>query len=251
VAISASALAFSDDEHDALRRVNRHPRPVIALPDPISDVSDRGFLANLPADLVAELTRSASLVHYRRGSLITPTHRGPWATIVVGGLLRQYISARGGRQVTVRYVRAGDLVGSGDTADGSLGLEVEAVEPSAVLHLDVAQIERSPEFSLALSGELTSRLDHVYRALAGVAFGTVRSRVARDLLERAGTASALLPGAWVRVTQQALADATGSAREVVSRALRELRLLGIVETDRSRVTILRVDALIREAGIGL
>jgi CRP/FNR family transcriptional regulator len=52
----------------------------------------------------------------------------------------------------------------------------------------------------------------------------------------------------VRVTHQALADATGSVREVVARALRDLRLNGVVQTDRSGITILKVDALIQEAG---
>ncbi len=55
----------------------------------------------------------------------------------------------------------------------------------------------------------------------------------------------------MRVTQQALADATGSVREVVARALRELRLLGVIETSVSGVTILRVDALISEASSSL
>jgi len=55
----------------------------------------------------------------------------------------------------------------------------------------------------------------------------------------------------LRVTQQALADATGSVREVVVRALRELRLLGVIETNGSLITILRVNRLIDEAGNGL
>jgi len=54
----------------------------------------------------------------------------------------------------------------------------------------------------------------------------------------------------VRVTQQALADATGSVREVVARALRELRLQGVIESNPSGVTILRVEALVAEAGGG-
>jgi CRP/FNR family transcriptional regulator, cyclic AMP receptor protein len=125
------------------------------------------------------------------------------------------------------------------------------VESAHLLHVDVARLERTvqlePELSMALVEELSSRLSHAYRTLAGNTFATVRSRVARDLLERFG-AGAPLPGVQVRVTQQALADATGSVREVITRALRELRFQGLIQTDQSWITILDLDGLVREAG---
>jgi CRP/FNR family transcriptional regulator, cyclic AMP receptor protein len=224
-------------------------------PDPLWAVSGHGFFASLTTDLATELMSTASLVHHRRGSSLVPTSDAPWAAVVVSGMLRQYLPAGGGRQVTIRYVRAGELVGSRDTGTRRLGAEVEAVVPSDVLHLDVARIERAasytPQVAAVLANELTNRLAHVYQVLAGTAFGTVRSRVARDLLERSGIAPAPRPGTRVRVTQQALADATGSVREVVARALKELRLLGVIETYRSHVTIVRVDRLINEARSGL
>jgi CRP/FNR family transcriptional regulator len=221
------------------------------LPEPLSTVAGTGFLATLPTDLASEIIRSAQLVHYPRGTARGPTSDGPWAAVVVTGVLRQYLPARDGRQVTIRYIRAGDLVGSPDTGSNWLKPQIEAVEPSALLHLDTTRIERvarhRPELSRALNDELTSHLVQVYGALASTAFTTVRSRVARDLLERA-RAQRPRTGAKVRVTQQALADATGSVREVVARALRDLRLRGVVETSPSGVTILSVDGLIAEAG---
>jgi CRP/FNR family transcriptional regulator, cyclic AMP receptor protein len=145
----------------------------------------------------------------------------------------------------------GDLVGSPILDRALLRAEIEAVEPSDLLHLDVAQLERTarlePELSLALVEEVTNHLQHAYRVLAGTAFATVRSRVARDLLERTGRIESPGSCTHVRVTQQALADATGSVREVVARALRELRLQGLIETGPSRITILQRGALIREA----
>jgi CRP/FNR family transcriptional regulator, cyclic AMP receptor protein len=255
LSVSAPARLFTDEEHIALRYVSRQSRTLSSLPNLLSALSDKGFLATITTDLAAELIGSGSLVHHRRGSGLVPKYDAPWAAVVVSGVLRLYLPAPGGRQVTIRYVRAGDLVGSMDTGSSQLRPEVEAIEPTAVLHLDVARIERPAwhklEFSLALTSELTNRLVHVYRVLASTAFGTVRSRVARDLLERAGIEQAPRTVAQVRVTQQALADATGSVREVVARALRELRLLGVIESDGSRVTILRVDRLIDEASIGM
>jgi CRP/FNR family transcriptional regulator, cyclic AMP receptor protein len=210
-----------------------------------------GFLGGLSPQLADYLVRSAPLVRYRAGSMRTAERDAPWAAIVGAGVVRVYLPTPGGRQVTIRYARAGDLVRS-SPAGARLGtIEIEAVEAADLLLLDVARLERTarlePELSIALVGELDSRLRHAYRTLAGNTFATVRSRVARDLLERFGT-GAPLPGVQVRVTQQALADATGSVREVVTRALRELRAQGLIRTDQSWITILDLDGLIREAG---
>ena len=51
-----------------------------------------------------------------------------------------------------------------------------------------------------------------------------------------------------RVSQQELADAVGSVREVVARALRDLRAAGIVATAADRVVILDPARLYGETG---
>jgi CRP/FNR family transcriptional regulator len=220
--------------------------------DQLAAARRNGFLARLSPELASELTRSAPLVRYPAGSVSAPTRGKPWAAVVVSGVVRHYLSTGDGRQVTLRYAIAGDLVG-GPTMGGPLARsEIEAVEPADLLHLDVARLEgaarEEQELSLALVEELTNRLHHAYQVLASTAFATVRARVARDLLERAGRAADSRPSTHVRVTQQSLADATGSVREVVARALRELRLQGAIETGQSGITILEFDALVREAG---
>ena len=174
---------------------------------------------------------------------------------MVSGVVRQYLPMQDGRQVTVGYAEAGDLVGGPYRGSRRLRPEIEAIEPAYLLHLDAALLERTaqrePDLSMALAEEVTNRLVDAYRTLVSTAFATVRSRVARDLLERAGRTGRTRKSDHLRVTQQALADATGSVREVVARALRELRQQGAIETDQAGVTILNVDALIAEAGHSL
>ena len=103
---------------------------------------------------------------------------------------------------------------------------------------------------MAIVEEVSQQLRRAYLALAGNTFATIRTRVARDLLERAFAAEGQPPRAHLRVTQQGLADATGSVREVVTRALRELRLVGLIQTDQSWITILDLEGLVRAAGQG-
>ena len=127
----------------------------------------------------------------------------------------------------------------------------QAIQPSVLLHLDAERVrslsQRRPELSQALIDELVSRLRSAFRALAASAFMPVRARVARDLLERAKMSGPVVAGLHLAVTQQSLADATGSVREVVARALRELRREGAIATADDGITVVDPDALTRLA----
>ena len=61
----------------------------------------------------------------------------------------------------------------------------------------------------------------------------------------------LVAGLHLAVTQQSLADATGSVREVVARALRELRQEGAVATADDGITVLDPDVLSRLAALSV
>ena len=52
----------------------------------------------------------------------------------------------------------------------------------------------------------------------------------------------------VQVSQQDLANAVGTVREVVVRVLRELRQDGLVRTERDRIVLLEPTRLIQEQG---
>jgi CRP/FNR family cyclic AMP-dependent transcriptional regulator len=97
---------------------------------------------------------------------------------------------------------------------------------------------------------LTRVLFHLERVLAGNVFGSVRQRLIRHLLDLAGeTASAGgNPSLVARVSQQQLADAIGSVREVVARVLRELRSEGLVETGPGGIRLCDPAALEAEIG---
>jgi CRP-like cAMP-binding protein len=97
--------------------------------------------------------------------------------------------------------------------------------------------------------ELSARVLGFLAEIPGSAFTSVRQRVARHLLDLADGANddggqSTLPAAWpgarelaVRTTQQELAEAVGSVREVVVRILRDLREAGVVRTERDRIVV--------------
>ena len=83
------------------------------------------------------------------------------------------------------------------------------------------------------------------RLLAGTAFGSMRQRTAMHLLN---LGVARPDGALVApVAQQALADAVGTTRETVARALGELRSVGSVATVRGGVLLRDPERLAAEA----
>ena len=213
-------------------------------------VAERGFLARLSYELINELIQSSRSASYPTGLIIeTPTRAG--LALIVSGALRYYLPAANGRQVTVGYLGPGNVLGSVQN-ESTPGLGIQVIAATILWHLQAdrvhALIERRPEFIQALLDEATHGLRHSFRVLAASAFTTVRARVARDIVERASLSEPLHAGSHLIVTHQSLADATGSVREVVARALHNLEHEGIIATGRTSVTVLDADALMHLAG---
>ncbi len=71
----------------------------------------KSILAALPPTLRDTLTRNAIPVDLPAGSTLYYEADEPRCGLVIAGLLRMYMTAPDGRQITVRYARTGELVG--------------------------------------------------------------------------------------------------------------------------------------------
>jgi CRP/FNR family transcriptional regulator, cyclic AMP receptor protein len=214
----------------------------------------RSFLAELPTELAAELRVQGERADYPAGTTVYRAGDDPQAALVVRGLIRVYLSSPGGRQVTVRYARPGDVLGIAVLVGGPASTSVQTVEPSSVFRISArtltAAARHDPRVSWAIAEELNRRLYEVLEQTAVNAFGSVRQRVAAHLLDLASDRQRPGGRLVVRVSQQELADAAGSVREVVARALRDLRVAGIVATAADSVVILDPARLYAES-VGL
>src|SRR3989442_15866708 len=103
----------------------------------LADIPSSGFIARLSTGIAAELIEGAPSVYYPAGSIIFSPHDGTPAALVVSGLLRYYMAGSDGRELTIRYVGPGDLVGTLITERSHLNTRAQALQPSGVLHLDV------------------------------------------------------------------------------------------------------------------
>ena len=219
----------------------------------LDGVAGQGFLGRLAPDVVQDLIRSSRSASYPGGTILSPSRDGTGPAVVVSGRLRYFLSAPDGRELTLRYLAPGDLVGTVIRDQSRAATRVEVLSDAVLLHLDEVHMRslaaRRPELAEALLGEVTARLRAAYARLAARAFSDVRSRVARDLIERAEMCGPVQPGAHVNVTQQSLADATGTVREVVARAVREMRREGLVASNGEGITVLDPERLTRVAGL--
>ncbi len=223
----------------------------------MSDVADAigaSNLGRLPAEIIGRLLAEARRVTVPAGA--TVHHAGeaqPHLELVVAGLVRVYVSAAGGRTMTVRYCRRGGLIGAATLyAPGYVRpFGIQALSDADLLVLRPerlrAMADTDPRVAAALLAETSERVLAFVAELSGSAFRSVRAKVAAHLLD---LASEHQSGADLvaHVTQQELADAVGTAREVVVRTLRELRSEDVVGTGRGGIRIIRPERLLEESG---
>lgn len=223
--------------------------PTAAVDGAVLAAIAASHLHAVPPRLIAEMTEGATRRRMVPGE--TLHHEGETAAhfeILLAGFVRVYVSAADGRTLTVRYCRPGALLGALSlfqdafvmpaTTQALVGSELLQLRPAAVQRL----ADRYPAVSRALLTELSVRASSFVAEIRNSTFTSVRQRVARHLLDIASDHqrdSALVAS----IRQQELADAVGTAREVVVRVLRELRAAGVVQTGRTGIVLRQPERL--------
>jgi CRP-like cAMP-binding protein len=181
--------------------------------------------------------------------------------VVAEGLLRIYIQTDTGRQVTMHYDQLGAVVGSpalllgGARNDseqarrpwlllGGNRVYGEALQNSLLLQLSAAQFLKLARTEVSVAWAVATYLGErtvaSQQMLADDLFLSVRARVARHLIELSVRRDDELV---VSASHQAIADAVGSVREVVSRALGNMRDEGLLARSGSHTVLLDVERL--------
>src|SRR5262245_25667672 len=213
-----------------------------ATPVDVVTLLRRGCWASLPTGIVESLIEGGRVTEFPAGHTVYAEADAEKLAVVVRGLLRVYMHASDCRQVTVRYVRAGDLLGVPALVGGPAPVFVQAVVAGAAFFFDLERIKRAARndasLAWAFAEESVHRLYDVLEELAGNAFASVRQRVARHLLDLAASRPGVDGRLTAFVSQQDLANSVGSVREVVARVLAELRAERLVRTAPGQVEIL-------------
>ncbi len=211
------------------------------------------FLAEAPPDLRKEFAEASTVVRLEPGAyfLREGDHCSHFA-IVVTGKMRVFKLGENGHEITLYHVGAGEacplnvsciLSDRPVPAMARVEEEVEAViVPAATFRGWIAVHESLRRFVFQM---FSSRLTEVMSLVEEVAFRRMDQRLARrlaDLLAEEG------PGGSVETTHAEIAADLGTAREVVSRLLKEFERLGAIRLSRGRILLRDRAALLDLAG---
>lgn len=195
---------------------------------------DVDFLALLAQARQRQLLRGSTRVDFAAGAVASRPDGPPTAFLVERGLVRLYRTIPDGRQATVAFIHASELVGAMRTVDRPPSVFVQVVVDSTLTFLDVSTLRTLATTHLdvlnGLARHLAAQLDNAFRLISIRSLGDIRERLAYDLLERGCRCQLNVGRLEVRATHAELADSIGSSREVVSRALKSLRATGVVTT---------------------
>ncbi len=149
------------------------------------------------------------------------------------------------------------------TAGGSIGIaavfaagsiSAQAITECELLRLDTQKLVKlahaHPDLAMAIARELSVRLIETYREIVIQAHGSVHQRLARQLLHLSSIRGPQRHLA-VKMSHSEIADAVGSAREVVTRHLDRFQADGMLRLERGQVTIvdpLRLHEAARDTG---
>jgi CRP/FNR family transcriptional regulator len=164
--------------------------------------------------------------------------------LVLDGSVRVQKVSMSGREIILYRVESGDscvlttsclLAGDLYPAEGIAETEVKAVAiPVQIFRKGMAESEGFRQFVLSAYGQ---RISNLIVLVEEVAFGRVDVRLAQCLLRHARH------GTTIQATHQDLAAELGSAREVISRQLKEFERNGWVALHRGRLDVLDSQAL--------
>ncbi len=201
------------------------------------------FLLELPEEERNAQLDAMTVGVYPEGTvMIEQGRRCRGAALILSGTIRVFKLSAEGREITLYRVGAGEtcvlaiscLLGG---VDYPVIAEVEEEAEVAMLPVDVvrAAMACSEPWQRFLFASMAASMVDILTVLDEVAFRRMDARLASRLLQ--------CPQEMLLVTHEELAGDIGTAREVVSRLLKELENKGIVELKRGSVRILRRQAL--------
>ena len=212
-------------------------------------VQDLAFWDRLSPEERERVERSAHSVRYGAGQMIWSGELDCLGILMIrSGVVRLFLSSQDGREATIARMTDGEvctLTASCTMPTTEFNIRVQAeseVEALVVPALCLSGLVRENLYvENFMYRSATQHFAHVLEAVEQMLFFSLEQRVAAHLLDEA----ARLGTDTLRVTQEQVAQAIGSAREAVTRTLKKLVAAGAVEVFRGGVRLTDKRALYR------
>jgi CRP/FNR family transcriptional regulator len=198
----------------------------------------KSFLAGQDPDIRDALLGDSRVVTYPAGAIICTGGEDYKVALVHSGQVRAKVTSWDGREVTTRYITPGHITAVPAMLTNGAPSSVEAVTTCEVSILNPNTFRRLMRTRADLCYQVAVYLaESTYEAVLNLEenlFGSVQQRVSRHLLEMAVQT---VNGLVVQTDQTDLANAIGSVREVISRALKKLSDAGAIRRYRREIWI--------------
>ncbi len=207
-------------------------------------VDQASDLSHLDAPTVARLNTLVPMNAPKGTVLFSPGQSVKGYVIVLKGRVNVSLTGASGREMLLYEVASGQsciqstlgLLGDEDySAEAVVESDARLVLLPRAIFMEL--INQSTGFRALVFSAFAERMQTMMHILEKVAFQRVECRLAAHILDHADT------GGNLNATQQELAAAVGSAREVVSRRLDAWSRKGFVKTARGTVQVLKSEPL--------
>lgn len=205
------------------------------------------YFAGLPQEEVQSIEPFLFEKHFSRNEIVLwEGEPGEAFYIIVSGRVKIYKTSPEGKEQTLRIMGEGESFNEVPLFDGGPNpASVVALEPTVLYGIrrsDIGVILKNcPALATNIIKVLAARLRYLVSLVEDLSFRSVMARVARVLLDNAQEGGQKRP----RLTQQEMAAMVGTAREVISRALKALEDRGAIRRERYRIFITDAVALRR------
>jgi CRP/FNR family cyclic AMP-dependent transcriptional regulator len=210
------------------------------------------FVSRLSDDERAALRSHAVARQFARGATIVHQGEVPGRVVLIeSGYAKVTTISDDGKEVVLAFRGPGDIVGEAAALEGEArSATVRALEPLDALAISVgdfeAVLEQHPRIALVLLKVVLTRLREANRRqLEFAAFHTIERIALRlvELCDRFGEPCDEGVRISLRISQEELAGWAGASREATSKALHDLRQIGLIDTERRSLTVRDVDGL--------
>lgn len=193
------------------------------------------------------LLRESRIVRYQAGdSIYSSVRECLGAVFILEGIMRTYLLSDEGKEVTIYRLREGDcciLAASCVLSVITFDVEIEAQTECAALVIPAGLLAAMSRENVYMDNfmykEAAKRFSDVVEALQQMIFLSLTQRVVSFLLDE----SAKTGSSSIAMTHEEIAKIIGSAREAVSRTLKQLAKTGSISLNRGEIKLERKESL--------
>jgi CRP/FNR family transcriptional regulator, cyclic AMP receptor protein len=229
-----------------------HTTQSTAAQTPCRTLRTGGFCQKLSAAALAELTSLRPATHFEAGDMLFSERQQSGGVFLIReGLVRLSMNSSGGKRLSLRVARAGEVLGLTSALYGSrCETTAETLSQASIAHISGPEFEaflgRHPEVYRLVVEEISAQYTMACDQLRTVGLSsTVPEKLARLLLEMSANGQMTPQGTRFRfiLTHEQIGEFIGASRETVTRTLGTFKNRRLVNFNGSMLTIPNLRAL--------